>query len=73
VEVYTGSVKYAGTDANVYINIFGELGDTGQRWLKHPVSSNINKFEKKDLSLQINQHQQCSFSITIKYRTAQFD
>ncbi|XP_063398724.1 lipoxygenase homology domain-containing protein 1-like isoform X1 [Mytilus trossulus] len=46
VEIYTGSVKYAGTDANVFINIFGELGDTGQRWLHNPVSTNINKFEK---------------------------
>lgn len=53
VEVYTGSVKYAGTDANVYINIFGELGDTGQRWLKHPVSSNINKFEKGQVNYVI--------------------
>lgn len=46
VEVYTGSVKYGGTDANVFISIFGELGDTGRRFLKNPMSSNINKFEK---------------------------
>ena len=53
MEVYTGSVRYAGTDANVFINIFGELGDTGQRWLKHPVSSNINKFEKGQVNYVI--------------------
>ena len=29
VEVYTGNVNRAGTDANVFINIFGEYGDTG--------------------------------------------
>ena len=34
----------AGTDANVYINVFGERGDTGIRALTK--SQNINKFEK---------------------------
>lgn len=53
VEIYTGSVKYAGTDANVFINIFGELGDTGQRWLHNPVSTNINKFEKGQVRILI--------------------
>lgn len=44
VQVYTGSRSMAGTDANVYINIFGERGDTGMRFLKK--SKNMNKFEK---------------------------
>jgi len=29
VDVYTGKQMTAGTDANVFINIFGEIGDTG--------------------------------------------
>lgn len=29
VDVYTGNKMGAGTDANVFINIFGDLGDTG--------------------------------------------
>ena len=29
VDVYTGKERNAGTDANVFVNIFGELGDTG--------------------------------------------
>ena len=29
VDVYTGKQMSAGTDANVFINIFGEVGDTG--------------------------------------------
>lgn len=29
VDVYTGDKRNAGTDANVFINIFGECGDTG--------------------------------------------
>ncbi|XP_033890281.3 lipoxygenase homology domain-containing protein 1-like [Acipenser ruthenus] len=44
VHVFTGSVLGAGTDANVYINVYGEMGDTGERHLKK--SNNLNKFEK---------------------------
>lgn len=39
VEVYTGDRDNAGTDAAVYLQIFGERGDTGIRQLlqpKHP-------------------------------------
>ncbi|XP_076450682.1 LOW QUALITY PROTEIN: lipoxygenase homology domain-containing protein 1-like [Babylonia areolata] len=45
VEVHTGKKSSAGTDANVYINIFGDLGDTGKRYLRHS-KTNRNKFEK---------------------------
>ncbi|XP_070780971.1 lipoxygenase homology domain-containing protein 1 [Enoplosus armatus] len=44
VHVFTGTMWGAGTDANVYINIYGEIGDTGERQLRK--SSNLNKFEK---------------------------
>uniref|UniRef100_A0A665W322 Lipoxygenase homology domains 1a n=1 Tax=Echeneis naucrates TaxID=173247 RepID=A0A665W322_ECHNA len=44
VHVYTGTMWGAGTDANVYINIYGEIGDTGERQLRK--SNNLNKFEK---------------------------
>nr|KAF6422944.1 lipoxygenase homology domains 1 [Rousettus aegyptiacus] len=42
VKVYTGDVIGAGTDADVFINIFGEFGDTGERRLE----SEKNNFEK---------------------------
>lgn len=29
VSVYTADIKSSGTDADVFINIFGEFGDTG--------------------------------------------
>lgn len=29
VRVYTGDKLFAGTDANVYITLYGEIGDTG--------------------------------------------
>lgn len=44
VHVFTGTMWGAGTDANVYVNIYGETGDTGERRLRK--SNNLNKFEK---------------------------
>ncbi|KAL5006870.1 hypothetical protein ScPMuIL_015676 [Solemya velum] len=44
VKVHTGDEFGAGTDANVFINIFGENGDSGERQLK--TSDNMNKFER---------------------------
>lgn len=47
VHVFTGTMWGAGTDANVYINIYGETGDTGERRLRK--SNNLNKFEKEQV------------------------
>ncbi|KAJ8339353.1 hypothetical protein SKAU_G00361390 [Synaphobranchus kaupii] len=44
VHVFTGTMWGAGTDANVFINVYGEVGDTGERRLKK--SNHLNKFEK---------------------------
>ncbi|KAM9307093.1 lipoxygenase homology domain-containing protein 1 [Pholidichthys leucotaenia] len=44
IHVFTGTMWGAGTDAKVYINIYGEVGDTGERRLRK--SNNLNKFEK---------------------------
>ncbi|KAI1905273.1 hypothetical protein AGOR_G00014410 [Albula goreensis] len=44
VHVFTGTMWGAGTDANVYVNIYGEVGDTGERRLRK--SDHLNKFEK---------------------------
>lgn len=45
--VFTGDMLGAGTDANVYINIYGENGDTGERHLRN--SDNLNKFEREQV------------------------
>ena len=37
----------AGTDANIWLIVFGEFGDTGTLALKH--SNNNNKFERKTM------------------------
>ena len=42
VSTYTGSVRGAGTDANVFVTIFGSNGDTGDRRL----DNNKNNFER---------------------------
>lgn len=52
--VFTGDMMGAGSDANVYINIYGENGDTGERCLKN--SDNINKFERGQVTKEIHNH-----------------
>ncbi len=49
VEVQTGTKMGAGTDANVFLNIFGDYGDTGDRLLEK--SNNRNKFERGQTDL----------------------
>ena len=44
VRVFTGDKWGAGTDANVFIAMTGELGDSGERQLDD--SGNANKFER---------------------------
>ncbi|TNM89906.1 hypothetical protein fugu_004140 [Takifugu bimaculatus] len=48
VTVCTGTVGGSGTDASVFLNLIGNQGDTGDRWLVN-CSNNINKFEKGNL------------------------
>ncbi|XP_069127319.1 uncharacterized protein [Argopecten irradians] len=45
VEVYTGNEQTAGTAANVFLQLFGERGDTGRRRLLTS-RNNDNKFEQ---------------------------
>ena len=45
VNVVTGDVSRAGTDANVFLTIFGDKGDTGERQLEKS-ETNRNKFER---------------------------
>uniref|UniRef100_A0A8C0NPI7 Lipoxygenase homology domain-containing protein 1 n=1 Tax=Canis lupus familiaris TaxID=9615 RepID=A0A8C0NPI7_CANLF len=45
VQIFTGNVPGAGTDAKVYITIYGDLGDTGERYLGKS-ENRTNKFEK---------------------------
>jgi len=48
VNVVTGDVKNAGTDANVFLSIFGQNGDTGERQLQKS-ETHTNKFERNQV------------------------
>jgi hypothetical protein len=50
VMVYTGSQSKAGTDADVYLSIHGNKGDTGLRRLMAS-KTNTNKFEQGQVML----------------------
>ncbi|XP_030114351.4 lipoxygenase homology domain-containing protein 1 isoform X9 [Taeniopygia guttata] len=45
ISVFTGDIYGAGTDANVFLNIYGDLGDMGERKLSKS-ETNFNKFER---------------------------
>lgn len=48
VSVRTGDMYGAGTDANVFLTIHGDLGDTGERKLAKS-ENNKNKFERGEV------------------------
>ena len=50
--MFTGDVKGAGTDANVFITIYGEYGDTGERQLSKS-ETHSNKFERRNVSVKV--------------------
>ena len=50
--MFTGDVKGAGTDANVFLTIYGEYGDTGERQLLKS-ETNSNKFERRNVSAKL--------------------
>ena len=43
VSVFTGDKPNAGTDANVFINIFGELGESGKRPLDNMLKDDFKQ------------------------------
>ncbi len=49
VHVITGDVKGAGTDANVFITLFGQYGDSGERPLTKS-ETHTDKFERGKVS-----------------------
>lgn len=51
VTVCTGTVGGSGTDASVFLNLIGDQGDTGDRWLVN-CKNNMNKFEKGNVGAQ---------------------
>lgn len=59
VTVCTGELEGAGTDANVYLCLFGDVGDTGERLL-YNCRNNTDLFEKGNVSIAMYQpHPPC--------------
>ena len=52
VEVFTGDLPWAGTDANVYLIMFGDRRESKEIKL-HQSETNRNKFERGKVSLNM--------------------
>lgn len=48
VHVFTGDVSNAGTNSNVFICMYGELGDSGERKLEKS-ETHMDKFERNNV------------------------
>ncbi|CAH8570297.1 unnamed protein product [Schistosoma margrebowiei] len=49
LQIFTGNKPNSGTNANIFINIFGEKGDCGERWLGHSVNRNSELFQQNQM------------------------
>lgn len=67
VTICTGNVSGSGTDASVFLNIIGDLGDTGER-LMIMSKNNVNKFEKGNVSAlsRMKAENKCNFWKTLQ-------
>ena len=52
VSVFTGDVRYAGTDANVYITLYGEKGNTGSRQLTNKWKNDFERGQIDKFTLE---------------------
>lgn len=50
MHVFTGDVSSAGTNSNVFICVYGELGDTGERKLEKS-ETHMDKFERNNVRI----------------------
>jgi len=51
IEIHTGNLPDAGTDANVHLMLIGEQGDTGYRQLLKPLSADLSRpFQRGQVS-----------------------
>ena len=48
IHVFTGDVSNAGTNSNVFICLYGEHGDTGERKLEKS-ETHMDKFERNNV------------------------
>ena len=53
IKVHTGDFRGAGTDADVYINIFGDMGDTGQKFIDNRMQNNFERGKMDTFTLTL--------------------
>ena len=53
IRVTTGDFRGAGTDADVYVTIFGDLGDTGQKFLDNRMENNFERNRTDTFQLKL--------------------
>ena len=41
--ILSSNIKIAGTDADVYVTVFGDQGDTGQKFLDNKLENNFER------------------------------
>ena len=68
VRVHTGDEWGAGTDANIFLNLYGENGDTGERELKDS-STHTNKFERNHVSFSSYTYTCCFYQQVVQSNT----
>ena len=69
IDVFTGDCGNAGTDANVFLTIYGKNCNSGERKLASS-KSNLNKFERNQVFLIIK-YSHSSFNIPTIIRPSQ--
>ncbi len=52
MKIFTGDKEDAGCDSNVFLTVFGDRGDTGEREVDK--SNNFNKFERNQVIFSIS-------------------
>ena len=71
LEVFTGDLPKAGTDANVFLTIFGEKGETSEIHLAHS-KTHSDKFERNNVRLQKFVHSEFLLLLNINLRWINF-
>lgn len=71
MSVITGDMYSAGTDANVFLTIYGDQGDTGERKLRKS-ETNSNKFERGAVRKKEKKHFVLSTFLRVPYNENNF-
>lgn len=66
ISVYTGFRRGAGTKSNVFLNLTGDYGDSGDRFLNDGKTEVEFKFQKIKIQIMKNSNKSCVMDSTIQ-------